>query len=327
MKNVLIVGGAGYIGSHTVKEFHKLGYQCVVMDNLVYGHRDAIGDAIFIEADLLDRSKLQEIFSSFSFDMVIHFAAYTYVGESVENPRKYYQNNVIGTFNLLDAMLENNVKNIVFSSTCAVYGNPDYTPIDEQHSKNPISPYGKSKWMVEEILSDYHQAYGLNYIALRYFNAAGCDLEGILGERHDPETHLIPLILQVALGKRKDIAVFGADYDTPDGTCIRDYIHVEDLAIAHRLAAEKLWKTSESMAINLGTGIGTSVQEVIKSVKHITQIDIPIRYVERRVGDPAVLLADNLLAQEKLGWEPMYKDIDNIVKSAWVWMEKNKNKI
>lgn len=240
MKNILIVGGAGYIGSHTVWELKQNGYQCIVFDNLIYGHRQAVSEVIFEQGDLLNKSDLKNVFEKYSIDAVIHFAAYAYVGESVQNPRKYYENNVVGTLNLLNTMLDFNVKKIVFSSTCATYGEPKYTPIDEQHPQNPINPYGWSKLMIEKILADYHRAYDLKYIALRYFNASGASEYAALGESHTPETHLIPLVLKAIKGEIKQISVFGTDYPTPDGTCIRDYIHVSDLAVAHRLALQKL---------------------------------------------------------------------------------------
>ena len=325
MKKLLIFGGAGYIGSHTLKELQHAGYDCVVADNLVYGHRDAVPeDVILVQVDLMDKEGLSELFSTYSFDGVIHFAAYTYVGESVDNPAKYYRNNVVGTLNLLDTMIEHQVKTIVFSSTCAVYGNPEYVPMDEKHPKNPISPYGKSKWMIEEILEDYQRAYGLQYIALRYFNAAGCDRDGELGERHDPETHLIPLVLQTAAGVRRVINIFGDDYETPDGTCIRDYIHVEDLAVAHRLAMEKLWETGESMALNLGTGVGYSVHEVIQAAERVVGKEISVYKEKRRLGDPAILLAHNQKAQKVLQWCPKCTSIDEMIESAWMWMKNRK---
>ncbi len=240
-KTVLVMGGAGYIGSHTVKHLLDNGYRVIVADNLVYGHLEAIDKrAAFIHADLLNSASLYAIFNRHEIHAVIHFAAFAYVGESVQDPQKYYLNNVVGTINLLNAMLANNVKNIVFSSTCATYGEPNYIPIDEKHPQSPINPYGKSKLMIEQIFADYEKAYGLNHISLRYFNAAGCSADGEIGESHTPETHLIPLVLKAIKGERDSIHVFGTDYDTPDGTCIRDYIHIEDLAAAHRLALEKL---------------------------------------------------------------------------------------
>ncbi|MFA7658254.1 MAG: UDP-glucose 4-epimerase GalE [Candidatus Gastranaerophilaceae bacterium] len=322
-KTILVAGGAGYIGSHTVKYLLNNNYNVVVVDNLVYGHKEAVLTKNFEKVDLKDKNALNEVFKKYKIDAVIHFAAFTYVGESVTNPKKYYWNNVVNTLNLLDAMVENNVKNIVFSSTCATYGNPQYTPIDENHPQNPINPYGKTKLMMEQIMADYEAAYGLKYAALRYFNAAGCDAQGELGESHNPETHLIPLVLKAIKGEIPQISVFGTDYDTKDGTCIRDYIHVEDLADAHMLAMEKLFETQKSYCINLGTGIGTSVKEVIKAAEEVTGRRVPLVYGERREGDPAKLFASNKKAKEILGWQPKYTDIREIIRTAWLW-EQNK---
>ncbi len=315
---ILVFGGAGYIGSHTVKHLLDNGYQVVVADNLIYGHREAVDKrAVFEHADLLDKFSLQQLFRKHKIDAVIHFAAFAYVGESVAEPQKYYFNNVVGTVNLLNVMMENNVKDIVFSSTCATYGEPEYTPIDELHPQNPINPYGRTKLMIEQIFADYERAYGLRHIALRYFNAAGCAANGSIGESHTPETHLIPLVLKAITGERKSISVFGTDYDTPDGTCIRDYIHVEDLALAHRLALEKL--PVYSGCINLGTGIGTSVKEIILAAEEVSGKKCPVEYADRRAGDPARLFADNRKAKEILGWEPAYKNIKDIIQTAWNW--------
>ena len=315
---ILVFGGAGYIGSHTVKHLLDNGYQVVVADNLIYGHREAVDKrAVFEHADLLDKFSLQQLFKKHKIDAVIHFAAFAYVGESVAEPQKYYFNNVVGTVNLLNVMMENNVKDIVFSSTCATYGEPEYTPIDELHPQNPINPYGRTKLMIEQIFADYEHAYGLRHIALRYFNAAGCAANGSIGESHTPETHLIPLVLKAITGERKSISVFGTDYDTPDGTCIRDYIHVEDLALAHRLALEKL--PVYSGCINLGTGIGTSVKEIILAAEEVSGKKCPVEYADRRAGDPARLFADNRKAKEILGWEPAYKNIKDIIQTAWNW--------
>ncbi len=313
---ILILGGAGYIGSHSCKYFLDKGYDCLVVDNFSYGHKEAIDKrAKYLEADLLDKKSIKNIFENYSIDAVIHFAACSLVGESVEEPRKYYRNNVVGTLNLLDVMLEHNVKKIVFSSTCATYGNPIYTPIDEKHPQNPINPYGKTKLMIEQILEDYHNAYGLEYIALRYFNAAGASLDASIGESHHPETHLIPL--KAIKGERENIKVFGTDYDTPDKTCIRDYIHVNDLASAHYLAYKKLDEFSGYL--NLGTGIGISVKEIIQSAERVTNKNCPTVYTTRRAGDPAVLYADNTKAKEILGWQAEYTNIDDIIKTAWAW--------
>lgn len=322
MKTILVMGGAGYIGSHTVKHLIDNGYDVVVADNLIYGHREAVDKrAKFVHADLLDVYSLEALFNSCQIEAVIHFAAFAYVGESVTNPEKYYYNNVIGTINLLHVMLAHNIKKIVFSSTCATYGEPHYTPIDEKHPQSPINPYGRTKLMIEQIFADYERAYGLEYIALRYFNAAGCSKDSQIGESHTPETHLIPLVLQAINGKRENIKVFGTDYDTPDGTCIRDYIHVEDLALAHRLAVEKLG--THSGCINLGTGIGTSVKEIISAAEEVSKKKCPIEYASRRAGDPARLFADNTKAKEILGWQPKYTNIKDVIQTAWDW-ELNK---
>lgn len=315
---ILVMGGAGYIGSHTVRHLLDNGYQVAVADNLIYGHREAVDPrAEFIHADLLDKFSLQQLFASRTIEAVIHFAAFTYVGESVNNPQKYYVNNVIGTLNLLNAMLQHGVKKIVFSSTCATYGEPQYIPIDEKHPQNPINPYGRTKLMIEQIFADYEQAYGLQHIALRYFNAAGCASDGSIGESHSPETHLIPLVLKAITGERPCIKIFGTDYDTPDGTCLRDYIHVEDLALAHRLAFEKL--DHYSGCINLGTGIPTSVKNIIAAAEKISGRQCPVEIAARRAGDPAKLYADNRLAQQILGWKPKYTAIEDIINTAWNW--------
>jgi UDP-glucose 4-epimerase len=320
---ILVMGGAGYIGSHTVRHLLDNGYQVVVADNLMYGHKEAVDErAEFVHADLLNTLSLQKLFATRQIEAVIHFAAFAYVGESVNDPEKYYYNNVVGTVNLLNAMLTHGVKKIVFSSTCATYGEPQYTPIDEKHPQNPINPYGRTKLMIEQIFADYERAYGLQHIALRYFNAAGCSKDGKIGESHTPETHLIPLVLKAIRGERKDIKVFGTDYDTPDGTCIRDYIHVEDLALAHRLAVEKLG--SYNGCINLGTGIGTSVKEIIAAAEEVSGKKCPTEYAARRAGDPARLFADNTKAREILGWTPQYTNIKDIIQTAWNWEEHRK---
>ncbi|EFU0537804.1 UDP-glucose 4-epimerase GalE [Campylobacter jejuni] len=323
MKNILVVGGAGYIGSHTLKHLLDNDYNCIVMDNLIYGHKQAIDKrAKFIHADLLDTFSLTNVFKQEKIDAVVHFAAFAYVGESVVNPAKYYQNNIVGTINLLNAMLENNIKDIVFSSTCATYGEPQYTPIDEKHPQNPINAYGRTKLMIEQVFADYEKAYGLRHISLRYFNAAGASNDGLIGESHEPETHLIPLVLKAIKGEIPAINIFGNDYDTEDGTCIRDYIHVEDLALAHRLALENLYKFSG--CINLGTGIGTSVKEIISAAEVVSGKKCPINYTPRREGDPARLYADNKKAKEILSWEAKYTDIKDIIKSAWDWENNRK---
>ncbi len=319
---VLVMGGAGYIGSHTVRHLLARGYRVVVADNLIYGHREAVDSrAVFEHADLLNPASLAQVFEKYSIGAVVHFAAFAYVGESVIDPAKYYRNNVVGTLNLLDAMLRRGVKKIVFSSTCATYGEPQYTPIVEKHPQAPINSYGRSKLMIEQILADYERAYGLRHISLRYFNAAGAAADGSIGESHDPETHLIPLVLQAIAGKRPHIKVFGTDYDTPDGSCIRDYTHVEDLAEAHRLALEKLGEYSG--CINLGTGRGTSVLELIRAAEEVCGKSCPTLLAERRPGDPARLFADNTKAKDILGWQPRHTDITDIIQTANNW-EQNK---
>lgn len=320
---ILVTGGAGYIGSHCVLGLMKNGFECVVLDNLSEGHKKAVKCPDFIQGDLANLNDIQKVFDKHKIDAVVHFAAYAYVGESVQNPQKYYYNNVVNTLNLLKIMLENNVKNIVFSSTCATYGNPQYMPIDEKHPQNPINPYGYTKLVIENILKDYNKAYKLNYIILRYFNASGADESTQIGESHNIETHLIPLVLKVATGEKQDIKIFGNDYDTPDGTCIRDYIHVNDLSLAHRLAIEKLLKEKISGIYNLGTGRGYSVKEVIGACEKITGQKIAQIITQRREGDPPILYASNDKAKKELGWSFEYTNINDIIKTAWQW-EKNK---
>lgn len=321
---ILIVGGAGYIGSHVNKELNKRGYDTVVFDNLIYGHREAVKWGIFEYGDLHDTARLEQIFNTYDIDSVFHFAAFAYVGESVEKPSKYYNNNVAATLNLLDVMVRHNVKYFVFSSTCATYGQPETMPITEDMAQKPINPYGASKLMVERILEDYEHAYGLNSVCLRYFNAAGDDPDAEIGEMHDPETHIIPLVLDAAIGKRKSIKVFGTDYPTRDGSCIRDYIHVLDLADAHIRALDYMKKTNKSNRFNLGTSNGTSVIEIIDAAKKVTGREIAVEYVERRAGDPAELIGGNEKAREILGWNPKFSDIDTILKDAWKWHQKMK---
>jgi UDP-glucose 4-epimerase len=319
MKTILIVGGAGYIGSHMVKMLMRSGYHVITLDNLVTGYRDAISGGDFVFGDTADKLSLDRLLSGYSIDGVMHFASFIQVGESVQHPSKYYQNNVAATLNLLDAMVAHHIPALIFSSSAAIFGEPAYTPIDEQHPKQPINPYGLSKWMIEQILADYDQAYGLKSVCLRYFNAAGADPEGQLGERHEPETHLIPLVLQAASGRRQAITVFGQDYDTPDGTCIRDYIHINDLCQAHLLALEYLFQGGNSTAYNLGNGSGFSVTEVIEVAKQVTHKPIEVLMGERRMGDPARLVADSKQIQTQLGWQPQYADLATIVAHAWQW--------
>ncbi|MET0595530.1 MAG: UDP-glucose 4-epimerase GalE [Polyangiaceae bacterium] len=317
--SILIVGGAGYIGSQTAKAVSRAGLEPVVLDNLVYGHRWAVRWGELVEGDIGDRALLDRMFTSHRVTAVIHFAAYTYVGESVRDPRKYFQNNVVRTLTLLDAMVDHGVRDIVFSSTAATYGEPVKVPIDEAHPLRPINPYGESKLAVERILHWYGGAYGLRYAALRYFNAAGADPEGEVGEDHDPESHLIPLTIGAALGTAPPLKVFGTDYPTPDGTAIRDYIHVADLAEAHLLALGRLDKGDTALTSNLGTGKGHSVREVIAAVEKISGRQVPRTEVERRAGDPPSLVADASLAHEKLGWRPKYPEIETIVEHAYQW--------
>lgn len=319
---VLVCGGAGYIGSHVNKQLNKEGYETVVFDDLVYGHREAVKWGHFVQGDLKNLDEIEEVFRKYKIDAVFHFAAYAYVGESVEKPEKYYYNNVSNTLNLLRVMKKYGCSRIIFSSTCATYGEPEKVPITENMPQNPINPYGASKLMVERIFKDYSKAYGLKFVVLRYFNAAGADPEGEIGESHNPETHLIPLVLDAASGKRQDIKVFGTDYDTPDGSCIRDYIHVYDLATAHLSALHYLEEGKESDFFNLGNALGTSVLEVVKSVKKVTGREFTVTLVDRRAGDPAKLVGSSQKAQKVLGWNPVYGEIDTIVEHAWKWHEK-----
>lgn len=320
---VLVTGGAGYIGSHACKLLARSGYTPVVFDNLVYGHRDFVKWGELEEGDLCDAARVREVIAKHRPEAVLHFAAYALVGESVANPGKYYRNNVGGTLNLLDAMVAGGVKRIVFSSTCATYGVPSVVPIPEDHAQEPINPYGMSKLMVERMLADFEVAHGMRFAALRYFNAAGADPEGEIGERHDPETHLLPLVLDAATGARADIAIFGTDYPTPDGSCIRDYIHVNDLARAHLLALRHLESGKESLRLNLGTGRGYSVREVISTAEAVTGKKIPVRVGERRAGDPPSLVGDPTQARKVLGWTAEYSDLETIVRHAWAWHRKS----
>jgi UDP-glucose 4-epimerase len=316
---ILIVGGAGYIGSHVNKLCHARGYRTIIIDNLVNGHEAAIKWGRFIKADLSDVATITQVFRDYRIAGVMHFAAYAYVGESVFDPAKYYENNVANTLHLLRAMKIAGCNFIIFSSTCATYGNPEYLPIDEAHPQNPINPYGHSKKMVEQILKDYSSAYDLRYVALRYFNAAGADEAAEIGESHNPETHLIPLILDVALGKKASVDVYGIDYPTKDGSAVRDYIHVSDLADAHLKAMEYLFRGGESTALNLANGDGYSVMEVIEAARHVTAHPIPIRLCDRRPGDPPALIGNSDDARLILGWQPQYPDLGRIVSSAWNW--------
>lgn len=318
---ILVCGGAGYIGSHINKQLHKEGYETIVFDNLIYGHKEAVKWGKLVVGDLKNVDEIEAVFKNNQIDAVFHFAAYAYVGESVDHPEKYYYNNVANTLNLLHVMMKYGCNKIIFSSTCATYGEPEKVPITEDMPQNPINPYGATKLMVERIFQDYHKAYGLQYVVLRYFNAAGADPDGEIGESHNPETHIIPLVLDAASGKRPDIKVFGTDYDTPDGSCIRDYIHVYDLATAHLLALHHLEAGKESQFFNLGNEKGTSVLEVVDSVKRVTRRNLKVTLTDRRPGDPAKLVGSSQKAQEVLGWKPIYGDIDAIVGHAWKWHE------
>jgi len=317
--SVLVTGGAGYIGSHFVRFLKSKNIDVVVLDNLSRGHRESLPDGVkFEKADLLDYSSLQNSLAKHEIDAVVHFAAFAYVGESVSNPSIYYVNNVTGSINLLNAVREAGIKKVVFSSTCSLYGNPLKVPISENESIKPINPYAKTKFTIENVLSDFDAAYGIKYVALRYFNAAGCSFDGETGESHDPETHLIPLVVNNALSKNKMISIFGDDYPTPDGTCLRDYIHVNDLADAHLRALEFLEREKKSDVFNLGTGSGNSVKEIIAAVEKISGKKVNSQISPRREGDPAVLVADNKKAREVLGWSPKY-DLNDIISSALKW--------
>lgn len=321
---VLVLGGAGYIGSHALKVLSSAGHDVLVVDDLSNGHRDAARFGDLSVASIADSATLVNLCQEHGIKQVLHFAAFMEVGESVRDPAKYYENNVINSKRLLDALVEAGVTSIVFSSTAAVYGNPIQDCITEDHPKAPINPYGRTKLAVEWMLQDYAQAYGIKTAALRYFNAAGADPDGELGERHDPETHLLPLVLQAASGRCKDIAIFGDDYDTRDGTCVRDFIHVTDLADAHLRALDYLASqpAGTSEVFNLGNGNGFTVREVIETAEHVVGHEIPKRVEARRAGDPAVLVADSTKAREVLGWKPKYADLETIVRHAWEWERK-----
>ena len=323
--NILVTGGAGYIGSHSVLALQQAGYEVIILDNLVYGHQDLVETVLktkLIVGDTCDYNLLQQIFSTHVIDAVMHFAAYTYVGQSVTNPAKFYHNNVVGTLTLLQAMLVAGVNKFVFSSTCATYGVPQTIPIDEEQPQNPISPYGMTKLMVEKILQDFSHAYDFRSVCLRYFNAAGANPEGLLGEDHNPETHLIPLVLQTALGHRESISIFGTDYDTNDGTCVRDYIHVADLAQAHILALKYLLEDGKTDVFNLGNGNGFSVKEVIETARKVTGKEIKALECDRRPGDPPTLLGSAKKARNILGWNPQYSNLEDILSHAWQWHQK-----
>jgi UDP-arabinose 4-epimerase len=318
-ETVLVTGGAGYIGAHGCKALSQAGYQPVIFDNLLQGHEQAVQWGPLEIGDVADRPRLDEVFERYRPSAVMHFAAFACVGESVRDPGKYYRNNVGGTLSLVEAMLAHGVHKLVFSSTCATYGDPERVPITEDEPQSPINPYGWSKLMVEQVLSDFERAHGLRSVMLRYFNAAGASLDGEIGECHDPETHLIPLALAAAGGKGPKLTVFGDDYATPDGTCIRDYIHVDDLANAHVKAIDYLREDNETRAFNLGTGSGVSVYEILDAIERVTGRPVPHRFGPRREGDPPVLVSDATRARNELGWIPTSSDIDTIIATAWSW--------
>ena len=322
---ILVVGGAGYIGSHTNKLLNQRGFKTVVFDNLVFGHRNFVKWGEFVLGDLNDKKQIRLCFEKYPIKAVMHFSAFAFVGESITDPYKYYQNNVVGTLNLLAVMKEFNVKHFIFSSTCATYGVPEKIPITEDHVQNPINPYGKSKLMIETILKDFDDAYNMKHVNLRYFNAAGADPDAEIGEWHTPETHLIPLILDVATGERENIKIFGTDYNTSDGTCVRDYIHVNDLASAHILVFEYLLSGGKSDSFNLGNGEGYSVKEVIEMARNITGKDIPVINWERRPGDPPNLVGSADKIKKTLGWEPKYAELNTIIKTAWNWHSSSRD--
>ncbi|MFA5026111.1 MAG: UDP-glucose 4-epimerase GalE [Candidatus Shapirobacteria bacterium] len=319
---ILVVGGAGYIGSEINKELNQAGYQTVIFDSLVSGHKDAVKWGEFVQGDLHNLDDIRGVFKKYKIEAVLDFAAFIEVGESVVDPQKYYYNNLVNTLNLLQVMREFEVKKIIFSSTAATFGEPKYTPIDEAHPQWPINPYGWTKLMIERVFADYDVAYGLRYVALRYFNACGANPEADIGEGHNPESHLIPLVLDAAIGKRDNIKIFGTDYPTPDGTCVRDYIHVVDLASAHLLALKHLLDGGESRQYNLGNGKGFSVREVIDAVKKVTGKEFTVSEVERRAGDPPILIATSEKIRNELGWNPKYTEIEEIVATAWKWHQK-----
>jgi UDP-glucose 4-epimerase len=316
---ILVAGGAGYIGSHMVLQLCEAGCDVVVLDNLSTGHQDAVLGGKFIYGDLSDRPLLAALFRDHRFDVVMHFASSIEVGESVENPAKYYHNNVVNTLTLLDVMVEAGVKRIVFSSSAAVYGNPLYLPIDEKHPVSPVNPYGRTKAMIESVLSDYDRAYGLRSVALRYFNAAGADPHGRLGERHEPETHLIPRVLRAISHSGKRLTINGRDYETPDGTCVRDYVHVSDICQAHMQSMNWLISGGESAVFNIGNGSGYSILEVVEAARLVTDCSIDVEFGARRPGDPAILVADSTQIRSVLGWQPRYEDLESICSTAYQW--------
>ncbi len=321
-KTVLVTGGAGYIGSHACKALAEAGYLPVSYDNLVYGHPEAVRWGPLEQGDINDRARLDEVLEQYRPAALMHFAAYAYVGESVENPGKYYRNNVCGSLTLLEALRDHGIGRMIFSSTCATYGEPEQIPMDETHPQRPFNPYGESILMIERMLCYFDRAHGLRSVALRYFNAAGADPQAETCEDHDPETHLIPLVLDAAAGRREAIAIFGDDYPTPDGTCIRDYVHVTDLAQAHVLALQSLEQGGASTAYNLGNGQGFSVREVIDTVERVTGKSVTVRHAARRAGDPPRLVGDARRAREALNWRPQWASLEDIITTAWRWHQR-----
>lgn len=321
--NILVTGGAGYIGSHTVRALLRAGYRPIIVDNFSRGHRSAIPEGVtYIEMDIAD-PKVVGVLKEYAIDGIMHFAAHSQVGESMVNPAIYYENNVVGSWHLIESARQAGVKHFVFSSTAAVYGEPEAVPITEDAKLQPTNVYGRTKLMIEQTLEDYSHIYGSTYVALRYFNAAGADASGDIGEDHSPETHLIPLVLAAALGQRDNITVYGTDYPTADGTCVRDYIHVSDLAQAHVLAMDYLLKGGASQVFNLGSGNGFSVKEIIEEAKAVTQIDFPVAYGERRPGDPGTLIASSQKIKTLLGWDPQYSEVKQVLADAWRWHKKH----
>ena len=324
--NVLVVGGAGYIGSHCVRQLQAAGHQPVVLDNLVFGHRKAVSaDVPFYDCDLGDCEAVAKILKDEQIELVMHFAAFAYVGESVTEPRKYYENNFVATLRLLETMLDNNVKKFVFSSTCATFGVPETLPLVEDLPQAPINPYGQTKLDVENCLKAFAHAYGLSFAAFRYFNASGAAEDGTIGEDHNPESHLIPLVIDAATGRRENIKIFGTDYPTPDGTCLRDYVHVDDLSRAHIAVFEKLEEPGANYFYNLGTGTPNSVREIITAVEEVTGLKVPVVEDVRRAGDPPALYADSSKAQKELGWEIQYTNVKDIIATAWAWHQSHPN--
>lgn len=324
--SILVTGGAGYIGSHTCKALAQAGFTPIVLDNFSTGHRWAVRWGDLITGDLADQELLVNVLKKYDIQAVVHFAASIEAGESMRRPEKYFRNNLVNTLNLLEAMVQTGVDTLIFSSTCAIYGNPQWLPLTENHPQNPVNPYGETKRAMEQALHWFSQAYGLQYAALRYFNAAGADLEGELGECHDPETHLIPRVLFSLLGG-EPVQIFGADYDTPDGTAVRDFIHVTDLAYAHVQALHRAQKTRNNLAVNLGTGRGYSVREVIASVERVTGQPVPLTTAPRRLGDAPMLVADVTFAQQVLDWHPQHSDLDTIIQTAWKWHQSTYAKV